>query len=48
MADIRPLLSPDRAELVTEDAIQRAFVVVFAAWGALLPQADLRAVAIHP
>jgi hypothetical protein len=37
MADIRPLLSPDQAELVTEDAIQRAFVAVFTTLIGIMP-----------
>ena len=37
MADIRPLLSPDRAELLTEDEIQRAFVGVFTALIGIMP-----------
>jgi predicted nucleotidyltransferase component of viral defense system len=37
MADIRPLLSPDQAELLTEDAIQRAFVAVFTTLIGIMP-----------
>jgi predicted nucleotidyltransferase component of viral defense system len=37
MADIRPLLSPDQAELLTEDAIQRAFVAVFTRLIGIMP-----------
>ena len=37
MADIRPLLSPDRAELLTEDAIRRAFVAVFMRLISIMP-----------
>ncbi len=37
MADIRPLLSPDSAGLLTEDAIRRAFVAVFTALISAIP-----------
>jgi predicted nucleotidyltransferase component of viral defense system len=37
MADIRPLLSADQAELLTEDAIQRAFVAVFTTLIGIMP-----------
>ena len=40
MADIRPLLSPDRAELLTEDAIRRAFVAVFMRLISIMPGAS--------
>jgi predicted nucleotidyltransferase component of viral defense system len=40
MADIRPLLSADRAELLTEDAIRRAFVAVFITLISIMPGAS--------
>jgi len=40
MADIRPLLYPDRAELLTEDAIRRAFVAVFMRLISIMPGAS--------
>jgi len=40
MADIRPLLSPDQAELLTEDAIRRAFVAVFMGLISIMPGAS--------
>jgi predicted nucleotidyltransferase component of viral defense system len=40
MADIRPLLSPDQAKLLTEDAIQRAFVAVFTRLIGIMPGAS--------
>lgn len=40
MADIRPLLSPDRAELLTESEIRRAFVAVFVTLISIMPGAS--------
>ena len=40
MTDIRPLLSSDRAELLTEDAIRRAFVAVFMRLISIIPGAS--------
>jgi predicted nucleotidyltransferase component of viral defense system len=37
MADIRPLLSPEQAESLTEEAIQRAFIAVFKALIGIMP-----------
>jgi predicted nucleotidyltransferase component of viral defense system len=39
MADIRPLLSPDRAGLLTDGAIRRAFVAVFTTLISIIPGA---------
>ena len=36
-ADIRPLLSPDRAELLTADTIRRAFEAVFMRLISIMP-----------
>jgi hypothetical protein len=40
MADIHPLLSPDQAGLLTEDAIRRAFVAVFMTLISVIPGAS--------
>jgi len=40
MADIRPLLSPDRAELLSEDVIRRAFFAVFMRLISIMPGAS--------
>ena len=37
MAEIRPLLSPDQAELLTEHTIRRAFVAVFTRLISIMP-----------
>ena len=37
VVDIRPLLSPDQAEQLTEDAIHRAFVAVFTSLISIMP-----------
>jgi hypothetical protein len=40
MTDIRPLLSADRAELLSEDAARRAFAAVFAMLVGIMPGAS--------
>jgi hypothetical protein len=40
VADVRPLLSPDQAGLLTEDAIRRAFVTVFTRLISVMPGAS--------
>ena len=39
VADVRPLLSPDQAGLLTEDAIRRAYVAVFTRLIGIMPGA---------